>query len=90
MGMRGEALEMVLHRLIEQLVFREQIRKLAQLGAGWQPSHHQQMCHLDKRRLFRQLFNRDSTVAEDAFFAINERDLALTRAGVGVAVVQRD
>src|SRR6266404_3470459 len=48
------------------------------------------MCHLDKGRLLRQFFDRDSSVAQDALLAIDESHLAHAGTGITVPVVQSD
>ena len=90
MGVGREALEVVLHRLVQQLVVRQQVGEPPQFGAVGQLAHDDQVGHLDERGFLGQLLDGDAAVAQDALLAVNESDLALARAGVGVAVVQGD
>ena len=90
MGVGREALEMELHVLVQQLVLGQQIRKTPQLGAVGQLAHDDQVGHLDEGGFLRQFLDGNAAVAQDALLAVDERDLAATRAGVAVAVVQRD
>ena|SRR5437867_3493165 len=90
MGVAREALEMVLHGLVEQFVFGELVRKMPQLGAAGQTAHDDQVGYLDEGGFFGEFFDGYAAITENAAFTVNESDAALARAGVGVTVVQRD
>jgi len=89
-GRGRETFEMVFHRFVQQFVVRKQIRKMPELGVIRQFAGNQQMRHLDKCRLLRQLFDGNSTIAQDPLLAINESHFAHARTGIPVPVVQSD
>jgi hypothetical protein len=86
----GEALEMILHAFVQQLVFGEPLGKLPELVAVRQAAPDQQERDLDERRLLREFFDWDSAIPQDALFAVDEGDGAFAGTGIAVAVVEGD
>jgi hypothetical protein len=87
MRLNREAFKVVPHRFVQQLIVRQQVREPPQLRAVRQLAHDNQVRHLDERGFLRQFLDRDAPVTQDALLPINERDLALARAGIPVAIV---
>ena len=55
--------------------------ELGELGFGGQLTFQDEVTDFRKRRLFSKLTNRVTAVKQDAFVAVNERDLALAAGG---------
>ena len=87
---RREAVEVMQHVLVDELVLAEHAPELRELGGGRQLAEDQEVGGFDEARALGELLDRVAAVAKDAFFAVDERDLARARAGVGVAAVERD
>jgi len=68
----------------------EQVGKTLQLGTGGKFFVNDQVGGLDEARVLGQLLDRNATVAQDALFAVDKRDGALTSAGVPITVVKGD
>jgi hypothetical protein len=90
MGVGREALEMVLHRLVEQLVVGEQVGEPAQLVAVGKMAHDNQVGHLNEGGFLREFLDWNAAVAQNTFLAIDEGDLAQAGSCIGVAIVQGD
>jgi len=88
--MRREALEVVLHGFVQQLVVGQQIRKVPQFRTVWQPTHNQQMGDLDKGGFLRQFLDGNPAVAQNPLLPINKGNLAAAGARVAITFVQRD
>src|SRR5690606_36437867 len=87
---RREAVEVMAHVLVDQLVLDEQGPEVRELGRRRQLAEDQEVGRLDEGRLHRELLDRIAAVAQDAATAVYERDRALARPRVGVAAVERD
>ena len=85
-----KSFEVVLHRLMQQLILGEEVGELAQLLAVGQAAHNDEMGDFDECGLFRQFLDRDPAIAKNSLFAIDERDLALAGARVAVPIIERD
>ena len=85
-----EALEEVLHVLVEQRVARELCRSVAGAASRSAAAVDEQVRCLDERRLLGQLLDRDAAVAEDPLVAVDEGDGALGRRRVHERRVERD
>ncbi len=81
---------MKLHVLVQHLVLRQQFREPVQFLAGRQMAVDQQIGRFDERGFLGQLLNRDAAIPQHPLLAVDERDRAAARAGVGIAVVERD
>ena len=75
MGVRREPIKEVAHVFVQHAVIREQVRKLFELRRRRKLSVDEQVARFDERGLLGQLFDRVSTVEQDAFFAADEGDL---------------
>ena len=66
--------------------------EVVELVLGREVAVDEQVRRLDERRrvALDELLDRDAAVAEDAFFAVDEGDRRLARAGVHEPVVERD
>ena len=78
----GEALEMVLHAFVQQLVLGQQIRKRRNSRAVRQMAQNDQVRDFDESGFLGQFLDRNAAIAQNAVFAVNESDLAVAGAGV--------
>ena len=90
MGAGGEALEMELHVLVQELVVGEQIREPLDLRVVGKIAVNDQIGGLDEIGLFSQFLNGDAAVAQNTLIAIDKGDLAGAGTGVPVAVINGD
>ena len=90
MRRRREALEELLHVLVNEGVIREVFLELLQLRDVRQLAVDEQVADLHEARLCRDLLDRIAAVAEDPLLAVDEGDAALARAGVREPAVNRD
>ncbi len=90
MGVGREPFEMELHVFVQHFVLGQQVGEPAKLRLVGQVAIDQQIGDFDEGGFFRQFLDGIPAIAQDAFFPVDERDLAAARAGVAVAVVQRD
>jgi hypothetical protein len=89
-GVAGEALEVVLQVLVQEFILREQVGEAFKLGAVRELAHDEQVGDFNEGGLLGEFLDGDAAVAQDAQIAVDEGDLALARAGVSVAFVERD
>jgi hypothetical protein len=86
----GEAVEYFLGVLVDQRVDADLVLKLGQLRLRGQFAVDEQVGDLQEGRLFGELFDGVAPVAENAQFAVEERNGAFGGAGVLVPLVERD
>ena len=89
MRVRREALEELLHVLVDEAVARQLLAPGRELLGVRQMAVDQQEGDLGETRLL-ELFDRVTAVAQDPLVAVDEGDRALAGAGVAVAVVERN
>src|SRR5437899_2319645 len=90
MSRAREPLEMMTHAFVQQFVLGEDVGKLTQFAAVRQLAVDDQMRNFYKSRFLCQFFNRNSAIAQDTAFAIDERNGTLARSCVAVTVIQSD
>ena len=90
MGIAWEATEGDTQAFVHLGVIKDAGLESVQLGAGRELTVNQQVSGLDERRLLSEFFDGVTTVAQDALLAVDEGDLGLTGARVGIAVVEGD
>jgi hypothetical protein len=83
-----KSLEVKFHIFVHQLMFCQQPGKAPQFGVRRKFSVNDHERGLDKARSLGQLLDRDTAVAKDALFPINEGDGARTGTGVSVTAVE--
>ena len=89
-GVDGEALEVVLERLVQRGVARQPLAEPVELGLVGQPAEDQEPGGLDEGGVLGELLDGDAAVAEDALLAVDEGDRARAGAGVAEAGVEGD
>ncbi len=87
---RGEAVEVMQHVLVDVLVGAQQAPELRELRRRRQLAEDQEVRRLYEARPFGQIFDGIAAIAEDAFLAVDEGDLALAGARVAVAAIECD
>ena len=85
----AKSVKETVHLSVEQSVLGDETVKLTEFGLRRQFAIQQQVSNFEKAGLLRQLINRIAAMQKNAFFAIDERDLALARAGRRKPRVQR-
>ena len=85
-----EAFEMMLHPLVQIGETGEIVGEAGVLGGGRQLAKDQQPGDLDEVWRGGELFDRYTTVAQDAVFTVDEGDVAQAAPGIAVPRVERD
>ena len=89
-GVAREAAEGDAQAFVDLRVVQDAGLEVRQLGGRGQFAVDQQVGRLDEVGLLGELFDAVAAVAQDALLAVDEGDLGLAGAGVGVAVVESD
>jgi len=89
-GVTGEAAERDTQAFVDLGVVEDAGLEGGQLGGGGQLAVDEQVGRLDEVGLLGQVLDGVAAVAEDALFAVDERDLGLAGPGVGITVVEGD
>jgi hypothetical protein len=85
----GEALEEVLHVLVQQRMPREVLAPVAELRLVRKFAVDEQVSRLDEGRAFGELFDGDAAITQDALVAVDERDRAPRRRRVHEGGIER-
>jgi len=88
MGIGRETLEVVAQALMHHLVHGEPPAETLHLGVGGQPAPDDQPSSFYESAVLGQLLDRDATVAQNTFVAVDVGDGGLAGTGVTVPVVQ--
>ena len=90
MGVAREAAERDAQALVDLGVVEDAGLEGGQLGGRGELAVDEKVCRLDEIGLLGEFFDAVAAIAEDALLAVDEGDLGLAGAGVGVAVVEGD
>ena len=79
MGVVVKPVQEFLHRLVDEGVVRDVVGPIFQLRAGGQLAMQNQISRFEVGAFLGQFLDRIAAVSQDAFVAVDERDLALTQ-----------
>ena len=88
MAVTTEPFEEAVHLGVQQCVLLDFVIEAVEFGLGRQFAIQDQVADFGESRLRSQLANRIAAVQQDAFFPVNERDLAFTARCGGKARVK--
>ncbi len=87
----AEALEEIQHALVEHGVRADRVIELVEFALGRQFTVQQQVADFEEIRVLGQLLDRVTPVHEDAFLAVDKRDVGLAAAGCDEAgIISKD
>ena len=90
MRVRCVSLEELLHVFVDQRMIRQLISKLCELLRRRHRSVDEQVAYRGEACIRGELLDRITAVAKDPLLPVDERDRALTGAGVAVRRIERD
>ena len=90
MGSRRHFAEEVQQVLVQQGIFGQERAEMAQLFLIREFTVNQEPCGLRERRLFSEILDGITAIAQNSLFAIDVCDGTLGTTGIEVTVVQRD